>query len=313
MLPAERMAPIAAALPELLGLGEPLLHFQPEVDLASGAVVGMEALVRWQHPGRGLLWPADFLPQVEAAGVAGVLGDWVLTSCVAQLADWGALPVTADGEPRQLWLNVSAAHLLSAGFVDRVAQLLRQAALPGGVLGIEVTEQAIARDPERAARLLAQLREVGAATAVDDFGTWYSTLATLDDLPVDAIKLDREFVRGVGSDLEEDMIVASVIRLAHARDKYVVAEGVESWAEGARLCELGCDRAIGYLFSGPQRADRARWMLLRGTGWRVPAGARAAAGTPAPSAVPSQACVSPKVTGRRTTSSCSPISTPPGA
>ena len=103
--------------------------------------------------------------------------------------------------------------------------------------------------------------------ALDDFGTWYSSLGTLGELPIEAVKLDQSFVRGVGSDLENDTIVSSVIELAHAHGVRVVAEGVESWAEGARLCELGCDRALGYLFSGPQRAEQARLMLARGTGW----------------------------------------------
>jgi predicted signal transduction protein with EAL and GGDEF domain len=115
---------------------------------------------------------------------------------------------------------------------------------------------------------LAGLREAGVALAVDDFGTWYSSLATLGELPIEAVKLDQSFVRGVGSDLENDSIVSSVIELAHAHGVRVVAEGVESWSEGARLCELGCDRALGYLFSGPQRADQARLMLAHGTGWQ---------------------------------------------
>ena len=258
-----------------------VLHFQPEVDLASGAVVGMEALIRWQHPRRGLLWPGDFLPLAEQHGLSPRIGEWVLRRGVEELRSWESLPPRPDGGQRQLWVNVSAAQLLQPGFVDLVASLIGAAGLSPGTLGIEVTEEAISRAPEPAATLLRELHDLGVATAVDDFGTWYSTLATLDDLPIDAVKLDRSFVRGVGSDLDDDTIVASVIRLAHARDKYVVAEGVESWAEGARLCELGCDRAYGYLFSGPQRADRARWMLTRGTGWRGPQSGEPV-GVPAP-------------------------------
>lgn len=244
-----------------------VLHYQPEVDLASGAIVGMEALIRWQHPERGLLWPGQFLPLAQSLGRSAQIAEWVLRHCVAELGEWRRLPLRAGAPHRQLWVNVSGAQLTEA-FVELVADLLREHDVVPGSLGVEVTEKTIAQAPERASHLLARLHHAGAATAVDDFGTWYSTLATLDDLPIDAVKLDRTFVRGVGSDLEEDNIVASVIRLAHARDKYVVAEGVESWAEGARLCELGCDRAIGYLFSGPQLAERARWMLSRGTGWR---------------------------------------------
>ena len=153
------------------------------------------------------------------------------------------------------------------------------------------------------------------ALAVDDFGSWYSSLATLGDLPVDAVKLDQSFVRGVGSDLDDDTIVASVIRLAHARDLYVVAEGVESWSESARLVDLGCDRAFGYLFSPPQTPERARAMLARGSGWR-PSTRRRLARSRA-RAVPRRSsieawrrCGSSRGTGRRTTSSCCPTSTP---
>src|SRR5439155_25406421 len=115
---------------------------------------------------------------------------------------------------------------------------------------------------------LEALRSAGLALAIDVFGTWDASLATLGELPIEAVKLDQSFVRGVGSDLEGDGIVSSVIELAHAHGVRVVAEGVESWSEGARLCELGCDRALGYLFGGPQRAEQARLMLAHGTGWR---------------------------------------------
>lgn len=247
-----------------------VLHFQPEVDLATGAIVGMEALLRWKHPHRGLLWPAEFLAVADAAGFLPRFGAWVLERCAAELAAWRTLPPSPLGEPRQLWVNVSASQLYAPDFVERVAGIVRSTGLPRGTLGIEVTEEAMHQGNRAAAEVLADLREAGVALAVDDFGTWYSTLATLGDLPVDAVKLDRSFVRGVGTDIEGDDIVDSVIRLAHAHGLYVVAEGVESWAEGARLCELGCDRALGFLFSGPQDPQEARWMLARGTGWKSP-------------------------------------------
>jgi EAL domain-containing protein (putative c-di-GMP-specific phosphodiesterase class I) len=245
-----------------------VLHFQPEVDLASGAVVGMEALLRWQQPQRGLLWPGDFLAVADGAGLLPKLGWWVLTRCAAELESWRPLPTTVDGAVRQLWVNVSASQLLEHDFIDKVAALVHEAALPPGVLGIEVTEEALATGSRHAPALLEALREAGVALAIDDFGSWYSSLGTLGELPIEAVKLDQSFVRGVGSDLEGDGIVSSVIELAHAHGVRVVAEGVESWSEGARLCELGCDRALGYLFSGPQRAEQARLMLAHGTGWQ---------------------------------------------
>jgi diguanylate cyclase len=245
-----------------------VLHFQPEVDLASGAVVGMEALLRWQHPQRGLLWPGDFLAVADGAGLLPKLGWWVIRRAVAELESWRPLPPTVDGAARQLWVNVSASQLLEHDFIDKVAALVHEAALPPGVLGIEVTEEALATGSRHAPALLDGLRQAGVAIAIDDFGSWYSSLGTLGELPIEAVKLDQSFVRGVGSDLEGDGIVSSVIALAHAHGVRVVAEGVESWSEGARLCELGCDRALGYLFSGPQRAEQARLMLAHGTGWQ---------------------------------------------
>jgi EAL domain-containing protein (putative c-di-GMP-specific phosphodiesterase class I) len=251
------------------------LMFQPEVELASGAVVGMEALLRWPHPTRGLLGPADFLSTAERSGLMPAVGQWVLERSAAELATWRDMPPHPTVQTRQLWVNIAAAQC-TTDFVDQIGDLVERHQLRAGTLGLEFSERTLEAIGPRSLEVLAELRRLGCALAVDDFGTWYSSLATLDELPIDAVKLDRRFVRGVGGDLDDDSIVASVIRLAHARDLYVVAEGVESWAEGARLCELGCDRAHGYLFSTPQRAERARWMLTRGIGWRN----RAAAGAP---------------------------------
>ena len=245
-----------------------VLHFQPEVDLASGAVVGMEALLRWQHPQRGLLWPGDFLAVADGAGLMPSFGWWVLEKCVAELESWRPLPPSVDGVRRQMWVNISGSQLLEPTFVTRVEKLMAEAALPPGMLGLEVTEEALSTGSRAAGEMMASLRDAGVALAIDDFGTWYSSLGTLGELPIEAVKLDQTFVRGVGSDLENDSIVSSVIELAHAHGVRVVAEGVESWSEGARLCELGCDRALGYLFSGPQRAEQARLMLAHGTGWQ---------------------------------------------
>lgn len=243
-----------------------VLHYQPEICLATGAVTGMEALLRWQHPVRGLLWPGEFLPVVSDRGLLAGVGAWVLDEAVQELLRWRDLPAAAAGISRQLWVNVPGAQLMEPTFTRDVGRRVAEAGLAPGLLGLEVTEEGL-RSVEDAPGLLRGLREAGVALAVDDFGTWYSSLESLDELPVDAVKLDARFVRGVGLDLDDDSIVASIIRLAHARDLYVVAEGVESWSEGARLCELGCDRAYGYLFSAPQRVERARAMLARGVGW----------------------------------------------
>jgi Amt family ammonium transporter len=261
---------LVAAMRTALEAGEFVLHYQPEVDLASGEVVAMEALLRWQHQDRGLLWPAEFLPAAEASGFIVELGRWVVEECIREALLWQRLPTARRASGKQLWLNISSAELAADGFADHVAALVRASGLPAGVLGFEVRETSLGNDLAAMGGVLAALKQAGIMVALDDFGTWYSALSHLDELPLDAVKLDQRFVRGVGLDLEDDAIVASVIRLAHAHGLQVVAEGVESWSEGARLCELECDRAHGYLFAGPQLPERARWLLSRGVGWQAP-------------------------------------------
>jgi EAL domain-containing protein (putative c-di-GMP-specific phosphodiesterase class I) len=240
------------------------LLYQPEIDLQTGAIVAMEALLRWHHGDSGVMAPLEFLDLAEHSGEIGPISDWVLEEGATEAARWQGM----GGGVRQLLLNVSASQLTAPGFVDSVTSAIEAHGLPAGALGIEVTEGAITMLGDRALPLLAELKAAGVVLAVDDFGTWYSTLGALEELPIDAVKLDQRYVRGVGGDLDDDTIVASVIGLAHARGLYVVAEGVESWAESARLTELGCDRAHGFLFASPQRADKARWMLAQGHGWR---------------------------------------------
>jgi EAL domain-containing protein (putative c-di-GMP-specific phosphodiesterase class I) len=240
------------------------LLYQPEIDLQTGAILAMEGLLRWHYGATGVMAPLEFLDLAEHSGEIAPIGAWVLEAGAAEAARWQRL----NGPPRQLFLNVSASQLTAPGFVDDVLAVIERHELPRGVLGLEVTEGALTVLGNRALPLLAALRDAGVLLAVDDFGTWYSTLGALGELPVDAVKLDQRYVRGVGSDLDDDTIVASVISLAHARGLYVVAEGVESWSESAHLTALGCDRAHGFLFASPQRADKARWLLNQGSGWR---------------------------------------------
>jgi EAL domain-containing protein (putative c-di-GMP-specific phosphodiesterase class I) len=252
-------------VPELtraVDAGELAVYFQPEVDLASGAVVGMEALLRWRHPTRGLLPAAAFLPAAAASGLLPRIGAWALQVCAAEAAAWQSLP---PGETvARLWVNVAGSQLTSPDFAARAAALVREHDVPPGVLGVELVEADLALPVAQVARLLDDVRAAGLAIAIDDYGSWHSTLAPISDLPVDAVKLDPSITREVGTDLEDDSYVASLIRVAHAADRYVVAEGVESWPVGARLAELGCDRALGYLFGPPESAERARVLLERG-------------------------------------------------
>lgn len=240
------------------------LMYQPEIDLDSGAIVAMEGLLRWHHGSLGVLGPGDFLDLAIRSGEISPIGEWVLRTGAAEAKSWGTL----RGPTRQLWLNVSVEQLRAKGFAELVASVVTEHQLPKGALGLEVTERTILDLARDAAPILVALRGAGVCLAVDDFTSYFATLGAIEALPVDAVKLGHRYVRGVGDAEHDDSFVASVITRAHERGLYVVAEGVESWSESARLTELGCDRAHGWLFASAQRADKARWLLTQGTGWR---------------------------------------------
>ncbi|HVS69405.1 MAG TPA: EAL domain-containing protein [Mycobacteriales bacterium] len=249
--------------------GTRVVHYLPDVDLATGAITGMQALMRWEHPQRGVLWPADYMAEAERTGLAPALGWELLTRAAGELAAWRTLPGGADAT-RQMWVAIPASQLFEADFVERVASLVTLNGLIPGTLGLLLPDAAVATGSQHAPALLAELHEAGVALAIDDVRSWYGSFGVMEPLPFEAIMLDRAFVRGVGADLDDDGIVGAVITLAHAHGLRVVADSVESWSEGARLCELGCDRGHGYLFSGPQSSDDARLLLSHGAGWCAP-------------------------------------------
>jgi EAL domain-containing protein (putative c-di-GMP-specific phosphodiesterase class I) len=240
------------------------LLYQPEIDLDSGAIVAMEGLLRWHHGSLGVLGPADFLDLAIRTGEISPIGEWVLRTGAAELATW----LDLRGPRRQLWLNVSAEQVRAEGFAELVASVVAENGLPQGSLGLEITERACLELGTDAGPIFAALRDAGVALAIDDFSSYYATLGAIEALPVDAVKIGHEYVRGVGEEGHDDVLITSVIDRAHARGMYVVAERVEEWSEHARLIELGCDRAHGWLFASAQRADKARWLLNQGTGWR---------------------------------------------
>ncbi|TFV51918.1 bifunctional diguanylate cyclase/phosphodiesterase [Blastococcus sp. TF02A-35] len=228
-----------------------VLHHQPQLDVATGRSVGVEALVRWQHPVRGLLGPGEFLPLAEVHGLMGQLTEVVLGRAVAQAADWHR-----RGLDLRMSVNLSASNLLDITLPGRVAALLAEHGLPAGHLILEVTESVLLTDPDRSIAVVRSLADLGACVSIDDFGTGYSSLAYLRDLPVGELKLDRSFTADLLTDERTAAIVASTVELAHRLGLRVVAEGVETPGTFTHLRSLDCDLSQGYLHSRPLPADQ---------------------------------------------------------
>jgi len=224
---------------------ELVLHYHPIVELSTGQVSGVEALVRWQHPQRGLLMPADFIPLAEDSGLIVQLGEWVLRTGGAQAATWAA-----RGRPLDVAINLSPLQMSTPGFADRCIAVLAAVQAPLEHIVLEVTESALLDQPD-AAQDLRQLRSTGLRLALDDFGTGYSSFSYLRRFPVDMIKIDRSFVAGIGQHPDDEAIVASVVGLARTTGKSIVAEGVETPHQLAHLRALGVQAAQGFLWTRP--------------------------------------------------------------
>ncbi len=233
--------------------GEVVPYYQPIVELSTGHVVGFEALARWLHPERGLLSPDQFLPMAEETGLIGELGASILEDALSQFARWRAraLPF-AEG---YLSVNVGTRQVVDPAFAELVSDLLAQTGVPAESLWLEITETALLADAKASTVALRNLRSLGLHLVVDDFGTGYSSLTYLKRFPVEAIKIDRSFVAGLGLDTEDTTIVEAVVNLGHSFNMAVVSEGLETPLQLSRLRELGCDRGQGYLFGRPRPAS----------------------------------------------------------
>ena len=225
-----------------------LLHYLPEVDLQTGAIVAAEALVRWRHPTRGLLLPDSFIGVAESINLAGELGQWVLRNACADLSRWRSRGV---GRNAALRIKVSPLQLAGRGFVQSVAQTIEEFGIDAGSLCLEITERALVHDLESTRRTLAELKEVGVQIAIADFGTGCAVLSHLKSLPVDALKIDAGFVRDLGSNANDLAIIRALIGLAEAFNLQLIAEGVETASVARTLIQHGCHRAQGFLFSQP--------------------------------------------------------------
>ena len=225
------------------------LAYQPIVALATGAVQGVEALLRWQHPERGLVPPAEFVPLAEETGLIVPLGRWVLHAACRQAGAWRRAHPSAAS--LRVAVNVAERQLRDPDFVADVRAALAAGQLPSDALLLEITEGALVQEPERVRRTLAALKALGVRLAVDDFGTGYSSLSYLQRFPIDVLKIDKSFVRGVASEEGDRAIARTVVALGQTLGLHTVAEGVETEAQRAVLARLGCDFGQGYLFARP--------------------------------------------------------------
>ncbi len=238
--------------------GQLLLHYQPQATLADGAVHAVEALVRWQHPSEGLLYPGSFLPLAEQTDVIDKLTDWVLRTALTEIRD-----LDGAGEPIAVAVNVSARSVGRPGFAEEVIGVLEELDMPAERLIVEVTETALLIDPERAAAVLARLADAGVKVSLDDFGRGHTSLGYLSALPLHELKIDRSFVGDMLENAAHAAIVRSIIDLGHNLDLRVVGEGVETDPTLASLGESGCDIAQGFLLARPMPVDALQSWISR--------------------------------------------------
>lgn len=238
-----------------------VLHYLPEFDLRTGELLAVEALVRWQHPTRGLLAPDSFIGVAESLNLAGDLGRWVLRSACAEFARLRSRGLANDV---MLRVNVSPVQLVTGGFVESVAEVLEEFGLRRGSVCLEITESVVVQDIETTRTTLGELKAAGVNVAIDDFGTGYSVLSLLKTLPVDTLKIDRSFVMELGANARDLAIVRATIALAQAFGLELVAEGVETATAAATLLRHGCHRAQGFLLSRPIEGAALERLLAEG-------------------------------------------------
>jgi diguanylate cyclase (GGDEF)-like protein len=258
------------------------LEYQPVISLRDEAIVSVEALLRWEHPDRGLIPPAEFIPIAEETGLIDSIGSRVLDEACRQAARWHA--AVPDRAPVGISVNLSAVQIANATLPGTVAMAVRAADLDPSTLRLEITESVLLGEGTRLSETLAKLRELGVHLVLDDFGTGYSSLGYLTRLPLDALKVARAFIDGLGSDRQDTSITEAIIAMARALSLSVICEGVETEVQLAELRRMGCDQVQGYYFSSPVDAQAITSMLLHGPPWaqgRASRGRRGS-GSPAP-------------------------------
>jgi diguanylate cyclase (GGDEF)-like protein len=241
---------------------ELVLHYQPQVDLRTGRVFALEALVRWRHPKLGIVPPVKFIPMAEATGLIVPIGDWVVREACRQNKAWqdAGLPPIVVG------VNVSARQFREKNLVARVASVLKESGLEAKYLELEVTESLIMQDVELAVATMKELQGLGVHLSIDDFGTGYSSLCALKSFPVSRLKIDKSFIDGLLANENDKAVADAVISLGQKLDLRVIAEGVETEAQAAFLRTINCDEMQGYLFSKPLPAEGIEEMLRTASG-----------------------------------------------
>jgi diguanylate cyclase (GGDEF)-like protein len=262
--PAQERMDLELDLRNAVTRGEFTLHYQPVVELPTGRITEVEALVRWKHPQRGLLFPADFVGLSEETGLIVPLGRWVLHEACRQTRQW---QLASAGTPLAISVNISARQLQQPGLVEEIDAVLRDTRLDPSTLRLEITETVVMHDAPATLAKLEALKALGVQLAIDDFGTGYSSLGYLKRFPVDTLKIDRSFVKGIGGNVEDSAIVRAVITVAKSLNLSVTAEGIETAEQLEHLRTLGCDHGQGYFFAKPLTSDRVPALLLSTSPW----------------------------------------------
>jgi diguanylate cyclase (GGDEF)-like protein/PAS domain S-box-containing protein len=259
-----------AALRRALEREEFRLFYQPKADLVTGRICGFEALLRWQHPDKGMVLPGEFIPVLEETGLIVPVGEWVLRTACTRIKAWQETGL----EVPPISVNLSARQFEQKNLQGAAQQILSDTRVDPSLIEFEITESLLMNDPEGAARTLHSLKESGVRLSMDDFGTGYSSLGYLKRFPIDTLKIDRTFVRDISTDADDATLTLAIINLAHNLRLNVVAEGVETEAQLAFLCSNGCDEMQGYLFAKPTHAEECERMLREGRTLAIPRAGR---------------------------------------
>ncbi|MCX5832043.1 MAG: EAL domain-containing protein [Deltaproteobacteria bacterium] len=239
---------------------ELVLYYQPKVDAVTRMVKGMEALIRWQHPDRGLIPPLQFIPLAETSGLIIPIGEFVIRTVCRQIKTWQE----AGYKQMSIAFNVSGRQFDQQNLIEIVKEALQDTMIPPQCLELEITESTIMRNPEKAIQILMEIKAMGIGITIDDFGTGYSSLSYLKRLPLDFLKIDQSFVKGLASDPRDQAIIRAIIAMAHSLNLKTIAEGVETEEQLSFLQEHGCDEIQGYLFSRPLPAEEIPGILAKG-------------------------------------------------